>query len=82
MGYSTVNSVTMTQAPTLLTGISQSYISSPLLPSSTALQHQEPAMTDNENLCYCSSVPQKTDILVQLQVIDLWWWTALHLNLS
>lgn len=32
---STVNSVTMTQAPALLTGNSQSHISSPLLPAST-----------------------------------------------
>lgn len=48
MGYSTVNSVTMTQAPTLLTGISQSHISSSLLPSSTAQHRPKPAMTDKK----------------------------------
>lgn len=86
MGYSTVNSVTMTQAPTLLTGISQSHISSPLLPSSTAQHRPKPAMTDEKKkksmLLQLSSSLTKTDILVQRQVIDLWSWTVLHLTLS
>lgn len=48
MGYSTVNTVTMTQAPTLLTGISQIRISSPCLPSSAAQHRPKPAMTDQK----------------------------------
>lgn len=75
MGYSTVNSVTMTQAPTLLTGISQIHISSPLLPSSTARHRPKPAMTDQKKksmLLQLSSSLTKNDILVQRQAIDLW----------
>lgn len=85
MGYSTVNSVTMTEAPTLLTGISQSHISSPLSPSSTAQHRPKPAMTDLKQksmLLQLSSSLTKNDILVQGQVIDLWLWTVLHLTLS
>lgn len=64
MGYSTVTGVTMTQAPTLLTGISQIHISSPLSPSSAARHWPKPAMTDEKkerekerkNPCHRSSV--------------------------
>lgn len=61
MGYSTVNTVTMTQAPTLLTGISQIRISSPCLPSSAAQHRPKPAMTDQ----------LIKNILVQRQAADM-----------
>lgn len=78
MGYSTVNTVTMTQAPTLLTGISQIRISSPCLPSSAAQHRPKPAMTDQKKkkkkksmLLQLSSSLTITDILVQRQAADM-----------
>lgn len=73
MGYSTVNSVTMTQALTLLTGISQIHISSPLLPSSTAQHRPKPAMSDKKK-------PLTLAIEAQFLINEEWHFSSMRHN--